>query len=177
MKLSLSLSAGAPWSRARRWWAAHWRNRPSAWISPLAILLITTFTYWRLIDSRLFAYLFDFGAEGLNSVQAWVNHGFWSMVGLFPWEKGHLPANVTPDQIDQSKTPLHLFPLWGGYVLAGSAGFPTVKAIYSLALVSCNGLLLGGIARLLLSLARPQLERPDPGVFGCCLHRCHHNQQ
>jgi hypothetical protein len=163
MKLSLSLSAGAPWSRIRRWWAAHWPNRPSAWISPLAILLITIFTYWRLIDSKLFAHLFDFGTEGLNSVQAWVNHGFWSMVGLFPWGKGYLPANVTPDQIYQSKTPLHLFPLWGGYVLAGSAGFPMVKAIYSLALVSCNGLLLGGIARLCFPLRGHNWKSPIPG--------------
>jgi hypothetical protein len=108
--------------------------------------LITAFTYWRLLDSRLLAHLFDFGTEGLNSVQAWVNHGFWSMVGLFPWGKGYFPANVTPDQIYQSKTPLHLFPLWGGYLLLGSKGYPLFKVAYSFALASVNGLLLGGIA-------------------------------
>ncbi|MEB3333544.1 MAG: hypothetical protein VKP70_01020 [Cyanobacteriota bacterium] len=135
----------------------------------MAILLITAFTDWRLIDSNLFAHLFDFGTEGLNSVQAWVNHGFWSMVGFFPWGKGYFPANVEPDHIYQSKTPLHLFPLWGGYLLFGSPGFPIVKTIYSLGLVSINGLLLGGIARLCFPLRGANGQSPIPGslVFVC----------
>lgn len=162
-KLSLSRSPGALWGRVRQWCSAHWPDQPSAWLSPLAILLITAFTYWRLIDSNLFAHLFDFGTEGLNSVQAWVNHGFWSMAGLFPWGKGYFPVNLPPDQIYQSKTPLHLFPLWGGYLLGGSKGFPAFKVVYSLALASCNGLLLGGIARLCFPLRGHNWQSPIPG--------------
>jgi hypothetical protein len=145
------------------------RHSPSAWLTPVAILLITAFTDWRLIDSNLFAHLFDFGTEGLNSVQAWVNHGFWSMVGLFPWGKGYFPANVAPDQLYQSKTPLHLFPLWGGYWLVGSKGFPAFKVAYSLALASINGLLLGGIACLCFPLRGANGPSPTPKalIFVC----------
>jgi len=161
-KLSLPFSLKAPWSRARRRLSAAWPDQPADWLSPLAILLITTFTYWRLIDSHLFAHLFDFGTEGLNSVQAWVNHGFWSMLGLFPWGKGYFPAGVAPDQIYQSKTPLHLFPLWAGYLLTGSQGFPSFKVAYSLALASCNGLLLAGIACRCFPLQGHNWQSPIP---------------
>ncbi|MFN9629597.1 MAG: hypothetical protein ACK59A_05120 [Cyanobacteriota bacterium] len=165
----LPSSSGEVWKGARHWLLRHWPGQPRDWLAPLAIVVITAVTDWRLLDSNLFAHLFDFGSEGLNSVQAWVNHGFWSMLGFFPWGKGYFPANVVPDQIYQSKTPLHLFPLWGGYILFGSAGFPTLKTVYSLGLVSLNGLLLGGIARLCFPLRGANWQSPIPGalVFVC----------
>lgn len=117
-----------------------------------ALILITVFTYWRLLDEGLASHLFDFGDEALRAVQAWENHGLWSMLGMFPWGQGYFSADVPPSELYQSKTPLHLLPLWGGYKLVGSAGFTSFKLWYSLAIVSLNGLLLAGLARLCFPL-------------------------
>lgn len=117
-------------------------------ITLLAIIAITALTDWRLIDSGLASHLFDFGQESLHAVQAWENHGFWSMAGMFSWGQGYLPADTPPQMIYQSKTPLHLLHLWGAYKFFGAAGFPTFKLVFSLAVASLNGLLLGWIAVL-----------------------------
>ena len=120
--------------------------RQLPWLAILTIPLITCFTYWRLIDEGLYNHLFDYGQEALHAVQAWENHGFWSMAGMFNWGQGYLPVDVEPTRIYQSKTPLHLLHLWGAYKLVGTAGYPTFKVIYSLAIASLNGILLSIIA-------------------------------
>ena len=132
----------------RAWISSQAESKNWPWFSIIALPIITLFSYWRLIDQGLADHLFDFGKEGLNAVQAWENHGFWSMAGMFPWGQGYLPANTEVAHLYQSKTPLHLFPLWVAYKLAGSNGYPALKIAYSLALASINGLLLAGIARL-----------------------------
>ena len=124
------------------------KARELPWLSLITIPLLTAFTYWRLIDQGLSEHLFDYGTEGLNAVQAWENHGFWSMAGMFSWGQGYIPADVEPTRIYQSKTPLHLLHLWVAYKFVGSGGYPAFKLSYSLLLTSLNGLLLAGIARL-----------------------------
>jgi hypothetical protein len=114
----------------------------------IALVVLTALTDWRLIDSGLPNHLFDFGPESLNAVQAWENHGFWSMAGMFSWGQGYLPADLPPEKLYQSKTPLHLLHLWLAYKLFGSAGFASFKLVFSLAVISLNGLLLGWIAVL-----------------------------
>lgn len=135
----------------------------------LTLIAITAITDWRLIDSGLASHLFDFGQESLHAVQAWENHGFWSMAGLFSWGQGYLPADTPPQMIYQSKTPLHLLHLWGAYKLFGTAGFPTFKLVFSLAVTSLNGLLLGWIA--LLCFPKPKGEKssaiPPQLIFVC----------
>ena len=131
--------------------------RQLPWLAILTIPLITCFTYWRLIDEGLYNHLFDYGQEALHAVQAWENHGFWSMAGMFNWGQGYLPVDVEPTRIYQSKTPLHLLHLWGAYKLVGTAGYPTFKVIYSLAIASLNGILLSIIA---LSC----FQRPATGI-------------
>lgn len=122
-------------------------------LTVLALIALTGLTDWRLIDSGLLEHLFDFGRESLHAVQAWENHGFWSMVGLFSWGQGYLPADTPPQMIYQSKTPLHLLHLWGAYKLFGATGFSLFKLVFSLTIASVNGLLLGWIA--VLCFARP----------------------
>ena len=80
--------------KARGWISpqAEFKNWP--WLSIIVLPIITLFSYWRLIDQGLADHLFDFGTEGLNAVQAWENHGFWSMAGMFPWDMGYVPANT-----------------------------------------------------------------------------------
>lgn len=159
----------ACFQRARGWLARRKPQQPSDWFTILALILITGLTDWLLLKHGLFSHLFDFGSEALNAVQAWVNHGFVSMLGFFPWGKGYLSADVPPDQLYQSKTPLHLFPLWGAYRLLGSTGFPVFKLVYSLLLASLNGLLLAGLARLCFPLGGHNWRSPIPGslVFLC----------
>lgn len=111
-------------------------------------------TYWRLIDSGLADHLFDFGTEALNAVQAWENHGFWSMAGMFSWGQGYLPADIAPQKLYQSKTPLHLLHLWGAYKVLGSEGFAAFKLTFSLTIVSLNGLLLGWLATICFNSRR-----------------------
>ena len=118
------------------------------WLSIILIPLITVFTYWRLVDQGIYEHLFDYGKEALHAVQAWENHGFWSMAGMFSWGQGYIDANTEPTQLYQSKTPIHLLHLWGAYKLVGSSGYPLFKLVYSLTIASINGLLLGAIALL-----------------------------
>ena len=120
--------------------------REAPWLAILTIPLITCFTYWRLIDEDLYEHLFDYGREALHAVQAWENHGFWPMAGMFSWGQGYVPIDIEPTRIYQSKTPLHLLHLWGAYKIVGTTGYPTFKLIYSLAIASLNGILLGTIA-------------------------------
>ena len=124
------------------------RFRDLPWLSIITIPLLSAFTYWRLIDQGLADHLFDFGTEGLNAVQAWENHGFWSMAGMFSWGQGYLAADVEPKLLYQSKTPLHLLHLWVAYKFVGSSGYPAFKLTFSLILVSINGLMLAGLARI-----------------------------
>lgn len=155
--------------RICRWFAERKSQKPSDWLTILALVLITGLTDWLLLKHGLFSHLFDFGSEALNAVQAWVNHGFFSMLGFFPWGKGYLPVDAPPDQLYQSKTPLHLFPLWGAYLWLGSTGFPIFKLVYSLLLASLNGLLLAGLARLCFPLRGHNWQSPIPGslMFLC----------
>ncbi len=134
-----------------------------------ALIAITAFTDWRLIDTGLAEHLFDFGQEALNAVRAWEDHGFWSMAGMFSWGQGYLPPEVTPEKIYQSKTPLHLLHLWAAFKVFGLAGFPSFKLIFSLAVVSLNGFLLGSLAKLCFCLKgdNGQSSIPPNLVFLC----------
>ncbi|MBC8168197.1 MAG: hypothetical protein H8E93_00390 [Synechococcus sp.] len=131
-------------------------------LTVLAVLVLTAMTDWRLIDSGLSDHLFDFGDEALNAVRAWDDHGFWSMAGLFPWG-GYIPPETTPTAIYQSKTPVHLLHLWAAFKLVGLEGFTNFKLVYSLMVVSLNGVLLGCIAKLCFPLRGPHWVSPIPG--------------
>lgn len=52
------------------------------------LLVITWFTGSRLLNEGLHAHIYDFGNEALRAVQAWENHGFFSMGGMYPWGRG-----------------------------------------------------------------------------------------
>ena len=126
------------------------QSRKLPWLTIFTIPLITCFTYWRLIDEGLYNHLFDYGKEALHAVQAWENHGFLSMAGMFSWGQGYIPTDAEPTRIYQSKTPLHLLHLWGAYKLVGTTGYPAFKLAYSLAIASLNGILLSAIAYICL---------------------------
>lgn len=111
-----------------------------------ALLLITSFTFTRLLHESLHSHIFDFGNEALRAVQAWENHGFFSMGGMYPWGRQYHDADHFPETIYRSKTPLALLPLWLGYRLFGSASFHLFKLYWSLAVVLLVGLLLGALA-------------------------------
>ena len=138
-------------------------------LTVFALIAITAFTDWRLIDTGLAEHLFDFDQEALNAVRAWEDHGFWSMVGMFSWGQGYLPPEVTPEKIYQRKTPLHLLHLWAAFKVFGLAGFPSFKLIFSLAIVSLNGFLLGSLTKLCFCLKgdNGQISIPSNLVFLC----------
>ncbi|MCP9841342.1 hypothetical protein KBY93_11960 [Synechococcus sp. J7-Johnson] len=110
------------------------------------LLVITWFTGARLLNEGLHAHIYDFGNEALRAVQAWENHGFFSMGGMYPWGRGYFDAASFPQTIYRSKTPLALLPLWLGYRLVGESGFHLFKLYWSLAVVLLMGLLLAAIA-------------------------------
>jgi hypothetical protein len=110
------------------------------------LLIVTYFTFSRLLNEGLHAHIYDFGNEALRAVQAWENHGFLSMGGMYPWGRGYHDANHFPESIYRSKTPLHLLPLWAGYRLVGESGYHLFKLYWSLAVVILVALLLATIA-------------------------------
>ncbi len=112
----------------------------------VALLVITYFTFTRLLHEGLHSHIFDFGNESLRAVQAWENHGFLSMGGMYPWGRQYHDADHFPETIYRSKTPLALLPLWLGYRLFGSASFHLFKLYWSLTVVLLVGLLLAAIA-------------------------------
>ena len=111
-----------------------------------ALLVITYFTFTRLLHENLHSHIFDFGNEALRAVQAWENHGFFSMGGMYPWGRQYHDADHFPETIYRSKTPLALLPLWLGYRLFGAASFHLFKLYWSLTVVLLVGLLLATIA-------------------------------
>jgi len=112
----------------------------------LPLLVVTYFTFSRLLNEGLHAHIYDFGNEALRAVQAWENHGFLAMGGMYPWGRTYYEANHFPEIIYRSKTPLHLLPLWAGYRLFGESAYHLFKLYWSLAIVILIALLLATIA-------------------------------
>lgn len=161
-------------SRAAQAAAAPW----SALVA--ALVVITYFTFTRLLHEDLHSHIFDFGNEALRAVQAWENHGFLSMGGMYPWGREYHDADSFPEAIYRSKTPLALLPLWLGYRLFGSASFHLFKLYWSLAVVLLIALLLAGLAtacfasrrrgdRQLVFLAAYAIALPNEALLRYCL--------
>jgi hypothetical protein len=128
-------------------WAASWIFPFRPWLVTSAVLLgITWLTFSRLLGEGIVDHVYQFGRETLRAVQAWENHGFFTMAGFFPLGGTYFDANTFPDRIYQSYPPLYLLPYWLGYHLFGESAFPNFKIGLAFAVIIVTGLLLATLA-------------------------------
>lgn len=157
-------TAPRQWIRSARssLWSPAWRDwlaRLSPWAFTLGLVLaITWLTFTRLLAEGLVDHAYQFGNESLRAVQAWENHGFFSLAGFFPLGGTYFGADQFPDPVYQSYPPLYLLPLWLGYRFVGEAGFPFVKVYGSLLVIAATGLLVAHIAMVVFA-SREQENR------------------